>query len=239
MESDEKVLSEIPQYVVDYAPLVHLYSGEEYWPCDIREHLRHITPELNFTPVQASWQHPRLENLDGLNQWEYGRHVFLTSNDNVEDHPEWLMGKKNIPAAPAPSRHAEPGFSSQPGARKIRGGRSDAPAVLVVVDKGHGIVDAFWFFFYSFNLGNVVVLRFGNHIGDWEHTVVRFHHGKPKAVFARRTATRPSRKLASGQSSIPQQGRTPCMQHPGCTRIYFPGPCYMIKPTKGRYGTRL
>lgn len=175
-ENDENDVSQIPHYVVDYAPLVHLYSAEKYWPCDMGEHLHHITPELNFTPVQASWQHPQLDNLDGLNRWEYGRHIFLTSDDNVEDHPEWLMGEKNIPATPAPS-------SSQLATHKIQGGRSDAPAVLVVVNKGHGIVDAFWFYFYSFNLGNTVVWRFGNHVGDWEHCLVRFHHGKPKAVF--------------------------------------------------------
>ena len=64
------------------------------------------------------------------------------------------------------------------------GGRSDAPAILVVMDKGNGIVDAFWFYFYSFNLGNTVVnVRFGNHVGDWEHCLVRFHNGKPKALF--------------------------------------------------------
>jgi len=183
-ENNTNVLSQIPQYVVDYAPLVHLYSGEEYWPCDIREHLHHITPELNFTPVLSSRQHPKLDNLDALNRWEYGRHMFLTSDDNVEDHPEWLMGEKNIPAAPpTSSQESEHVYTSQAAAQKIQGGRSDAPAVLVVVNKGHGIVDAFWFFFYSFNLGNVVVLRFGNHIGDWEHTVVRFQNGKPKAVF--------------------------------------------------------
>jgi Vacuolar protein sorting-associated protein 62 len=183
-EKDENVLSQIPQYVVDYAPLVHLYSGEEYWPCDMGEHLYHITPELNFTPVQAGWQHPRLDNLSGLNRWEYGRHVFLTSDDNVEDHPDWLMGKKNIPVAYSSyTDQVEESVPPQGATNQIQAGRSEAPAVLVVVDKGDGIVDAFWFFFYSFNLGNVVVLRFGNHVGDWEHTVIRFHNGKPKAVF--------------------------------------------------------
>lgn len=68
--------------------------------------------------------------------------------------------------------------------KKVVGGRSDAPAVLVVVPKGDGVVDAFWFFFYSYNLGNTVFnVRFGNHVGDWEHTTVRFHNGVPKAVF--------------------------------------------------------
>lgn len=65
-----------------------------------------------------------------------------------------------------------------------KAGRSGAPAVLVVVDKGNGVVDAFWFFFYSFNQGNMVFnIRFGNHVGDWEHTLVRFRDGEPESVF--------------------------------------------------------
>jgi Vacuolar protein sorting-associated protein 62 len=180
---DENVLSQIPRYILDYAPLVHLYSGERYWPCDMGDHLSHTTPELNYTPVRTSLQHPRLENLNDLNRWDYGRHMFLTSNDNVEDHPEWLLGEKNIPTAPPSNPKSHRDYPSRAAIQGIEGGRSDAPAVLVVVNKGHGIVDAFWFFFYSFNLGNVVILRFGNHVGDWEHTVVRFHNGRPKAVF--------------------------------------------------------
>ena len=55
---------------------------------------------------------------------------------------------------------------------------------MVVVDKGEGVVDAFWFYFYSYNLGNKVFnIRFGNHVGDWEHTAIRFYNGKPKAIF--------------------------------------------------------
>jgi hypothetical protein len=249
---DERILREIPQYVLDYAPLVHLYSGEQFWPGDIAEHLYHITPYLNYTPVQPRWQHPKLNDLDGLNQWEKGRFVYLTSNDNVEDRPEWLGGDKNIseriPGLLDDNLEDEPwaewdgridgelpddvedgrkswevageggtrdrgGDRPNPTAvrisiptdtiegegfviedqskvkrsllgKRLTGGRSDAPAVLVTVDKGNGIVDAFWFFFYSFNLGNVVLnVRFGNHVGDWEHSLVRFKNGKPKAVF--------------------------------------------------------
>lgn len=258
---DERRLHDIPNYVMDYAPLVHLYSGEQFWPCDIAEHLFHTTPELNYTPLLPDWQHPNLTDLDDLNRWERGRNVFLTSDDDVEGRPEWLEGEKNIPDVP-PNDHAseineawaewdgrvdgdlrgdidsemetwyeigEDSTRDQGGNRdalegsthvpvktsegedfvlenesiehsaaeelKTRrsktavpkqtvGGRSDAPAVLIVVDKGHGVVDAFWFYFYSFNLGNVVFnVRFGNHVGDWEHSMVRFHHGKPKAIY--------------------------------------------------------
>ena len=243
---EERVLREIPDYVMEYAPLVHLYSGEQFWPCNIAEHLYHITPTLNYTPVQSEQMPPTLKDLDDLNEWP-GRWVYLTSNDNVEERPSWLEGEKNIPKLPSPDDQLadNEGWVHKPGrtylqsvtdaladladwfapdldgfdknedfqmttsreskSRKaarhphfelkrsifsstehapLKGGRSDAPAILVTVNKGHGIVDAFWFFFYSFNLGNVVLnVRFGNHVGDWEHTAIRFQHGKPKAVF--------------------------------------------------------
>jgi hypothetical protein len=242
---------EVPHYVLDYAPLIYLYSGEEYWPGDIAEHLIHTTPHLNYTPLQSADDHPDLNNLNNLNRW--GRFVYLQSDDNVEDRPDWLGGETNIPSVPDDNKndgesedqdrgkghfeedsdgeksgwfHAGVGDSVERGGirpvptstgltvpttipegdelvdvekswqpelrerrrqlmgKKVVGGRSDAPAVLVMVPKGDGVVDAFWFFFYSYNLGNAVFnIRFGNHVGDWEHTVVRFQHGKPKAVF--------------------------------------------------------
>jgi len=247
---DERVLREIPDYVLEYAPLVHLFSGEQYWPCDIAEHLYHINPELNYTSIQSDSVHPTLQNLDEYNQYQHGRWVFLTSRDDPEEHPDWLGGEKNIPNVPnnpdddfadndgwihhpgrtylqglkdalgdmkdwfgaghsfaddadfkesatAAKAHAKALMDAQAQyeyhqelkrdpaePHRLRGGRSDAPAVLVTVNKGHGIVDAFWFFFYSFNLGNSVFnVRFGNHVGDWEHTAIRFQHGEPKAVF--------------------------------------------------------
>ena len=181
-----RIKHEIPQYVLDYAPLVHLYSEEQFWPCDMKDHLLHVTPELNYTPIEGL-PPLNLSNLDQLNRFEKGRDVFLTSNDNVEDRPEWLGGQVNIPDDYTDDSKNY-GSDSQATSPKFgtlgRGGHSDAPAVLVTINKGDGIVDAFWFFFYSYNLGNVVFnVRFGNHIGDWEHTLVRFQHGKPKVVF--------------------------------------------------------
>lgn len=254
--NDERALREIPQYVLDHAPLMHLFSGEKFWPCDIADHLIHTTPHLNYTPIQAKSDHPNLTNLDELN--EFGYSVYLQSDDNVEERPAWLGGEANVPIKPAgdyedddwefdpdgdgdltdeediswyeagigdfkekggerpdpTSPHDamptdtpegeeivyEDGYEApvyrEP--RMVRrtldwsagkkhgspGGRSEAPAVLIVIDKGDGVIDAFWFYFYSYNLGNVVLnVRFGNHVGDWEHSVVRFQHGKPKAVF--------------------------------------------------------
>jgi hypothetical protein len=234
--SDQERLQRIiPQYVLDHAPYVHLYSGETYWPGEIADHLLHTTPHVNYTPVTERWQHPDLNNLGELNH--FGRQVFLQSDDNVEDEPDWLLGESNIPEKsdgpfrlPEGVRH-EPGVvghwtfhsekqpkyhdpdlnkfylagkdrspnesdpkietkatyqegSSDELRKRSVGGRSNAPVVLLVVDKGNDVVDAFWFYFYSYNLGNAVFgVRFGNHVGDWEHTAIRFHKGSPKLVF--------------------------------------------------------
>ena len=188
LSQDPRVMQEVPQYVIDYAPLVHLFSGEQFWPCDIAEHLFHVTPELNYTPVQGRLQSSKLTNLDRLNQFQDGRYVYLTSNDNVEDRPEWLGGENNIPDQfdyDGDDDNDDAKLEAMVKGRKTNGGgRSNAPAVLVVVDKGKGIVDAFWFFFYSYNLGNKVFnIRWGNHVGDWEHTLIRFQHGEPKLLF--------------------------------------------------------
>ncbi|KAJ5142114.1 hypothetical protein N7526_003109 [Penicillium atrosanguineum] len=224
-DAEERARREIPDY---------------FWPGDIAEHLYHTTPMLNYTPIQAQWDHPTLDNLKELNQWETGRHVFLSSNDDVQTRPPWLEGERNIPESdeemkeswadwdgrvdgkiPGDTeedraewldlRHPEDDdrdMGSLQGHRLLRqelrkryggkpiqepiqdtpmegaGGRSDAPVILLVMDKGNGVVDVFWFFFYSFNLGNTVAnVRFGNHVGDWEHCMMRFHNGEPKALF--------------------------------------------------------
>jgi len=187
--SDSRVVNEIPNYVFEHAPLVHLFSGEEFWPCDMAEHLEHVTPNLNYTPILSQNQNLNLTNLDDLNEYNKGRFVYLKSDDNVEERPDWLGGQKNVPNVTAENPHntlpqhphSDPRILKE---RPLRGGRSDAPAVLIVVNKGHGIVDAFWFYFYSYNLGRKVLnVRFGNHVGDWEHSLVRFQHGKPKVLF--------------------------------------------------------
>ena len=210
----------IPRYVLDYAPLVHLSSNEQFWPCDIAEHLLHVDPRLNYTLLRTGLELLNLTNLDQLNKWDYGGHLYIQSKDDVETRPQWLSGRKNIPSdSELPGIHG----SNEDGAAYIGlrdqailgrktylgpnehthgdtvhtstakaelnpaemtlGGRSRAPATLIVVQKADGIVDAFWFFFYSYNLGNQVLVRFGNHVGDWEHTMVRFENGKPKAVY--------------------------------------------------------
>jgi hypothetical protein len=241
--NDDRVLKDVPQYVLDAAPLIHLYSKEEFWPSDITEHLLHTDPYANHTSLNIT--NHTLYNLHELNEGRRGRFVFMQSQDDVESRPSWLGSAYNKPK-PYPDddleddaetypeffeadvtqedketwfdpygpgqKTANPISSSsfrvqnsnprRPSRRRRRdqsiilppvlpaipqpspSGRSPAPAILIMVDKGHGILDAFWFYFYSYNLGTTVFnIRFGNHIGDWEHSLIRFHNGIPKAVF--------------------------------------------------------
>ena len=165
----------------------------------------HTTPHLNYTPITSPLTHNlQLSNLDVLNAW--GRHVFLTSNDDPTDPPSWLRGDRNVPAGSDKDCHGD-GDGDGDGGSDGDGdmGLSSAPAIIIWTEKPYGIVDVFYFYFYSFNLGNTVAgWRFGNHVGDWgvlltsppsresaltltgsmvEHTMVRFVDGQPIKMF--------------------------------------------------------
>lgn len=234
-------LKEIPDYVLNYAPLVHLYSQEFFWPSDIADHMKHVTPDVDDDTWAYNESEPlTLSNLNELSSKLGFEHV--NSKDDVESRPRWLHSKRNRPVAFSDNEEGQvqesepdrllsdettwsevdrdhplqrisdprklPGGRSRPLARRSliepfreqqrlmseedqnelnkpdESGYSRAPATLVMVDKGSGVVDAFWFFFYAYNLGQTVLgTRYGNHVGDWEHCMIRFEAGVPRAVF--------------------------------------------------------
>ncbi|TQS35949.1 hypothetical protein Golomagni_03616 [Golovinomyces magnicellulatus] len=235
-DDDVHVLKEVPQYVIDHAPLIHLYSGEHFWPSDITEHLMHTIPYLDHNTFNLSTHQYTPYNLEKLNQGCDSNHVFMHSRDDVEERPKWLGSAYNIPTSyndysdtngsnnnneqtdedksgnfkdTDESSHkisdvneSEDLFSNATRKIDLRrsqtytssfltsstpknpSGYSSAPSILVIVDKGSGTVDAFWFYFYSYNLGTTVFnIRFGNHVGDWEHSLIRFQDGVPQSVF--------------------------------------------------------
>ncbi|KAG6008933.1 hypothetical protein E4U43_000084 [Claviceps pusilla] len=243
-----RISNDVPDYVVNHAPLVHLYSGEQFWPSDIREHVQHMDVVVDDEVLNMTDDKLSLHNLARLNKYEGV--VTLHSIDDVESRPTWLHSHDNIPtpfddddddddddydddhdndggdgdssgkdgqlspherttwfdvskdrplhriSGPRPGRSHQHRYQPQQdlsgnlhrnqrrGHKPDADGYTRAPAVLILVDKGSGILDAFWFFFYSYNLGQTVLgIRFGNHVGDWEHCMIRFEHGVPRGIF--------------------------------------------------------
>lgn len=166
-KSHQKTLEdgEIPQYVVDFAPYVHLYSEERYWPYDVAKFVNHFYVLYKNGTVAYSAEDGEL-NITMLGELPKIAKIYLTANEDFDTDPEWITGSKNKPSL-------------------VNGEIKDAPATLIVVDKGNGWVDAFWFYFYSFNLGPFVMGSgpYGNHVGDWEHSLVRFYKGQPIIVW--------------------------------------------------------
>jgi hypothetical protein len=85
--------------------------------------------------------------LDTLNDLG-GEDVYLTSNEDLGKIPNYLHGQ-------APNK-------------KTLQTEEAVSTVVIVVDKGDGIVDAFYMYFYTFNQGPTVYgHELGDHLGDW------------------------------------------------------------------------
>lgn len=135
----------LPAYALTYAPYTYLQSGEAWFPSDVATHVKHMSVESNFKNVSTTVS---LATLNTFPSSDY-----LTSYDNVETNPAWLT-----------SGYGKPNSK----------GYSAAPATIIAVEK-NGFVDVFYFYFYSYNHGSLVLgSRVDNHVGDWEHSMVRF-----------------------------------------------------------------
>ncbi|KAL8945730.1 MAG: hypothetical protein Q9222_007771, partial [Ikaeria aurantiellina] len=145
------------------APLVWFHPEEKYFPSDIGAQLVHTKPELNFAPVEGYPTPLTLDNLDALNAVN-GTHIYLTSNDDVTTRPAWLNGVK-----PDPSTHASTGAIS---------------AAIITNDRGNGRLDAFYMYFTAYNWGGRLLgSDVDEHVGDWEHNLIRFENGAPSEVW--------------------------------------------------------
>jgi len=144
------------------APVVWLQSQDLYLPSDIGAQIIHTKPEENYTPLNGAPSPLTLNNLDSLNSLG-GASVYLTSLDDITKNPSWFKGV------------------TPDGSGKTNGAVSSA---IIVNDHGSGFVDAFYFYFYAYNEGNTVLgQEFGDHVGDWEHNMIRFSNGIPQAVW--------------------------------------------------------
>ena len=155
----------VPKYVLEYAPIVYLYTSDGYRPSDIGTQLVHTRPELNFTTITGTPKPLTLDNVNDLNNLhgENGSDVYLTAKGDISQNPTWLNGVK------PDSDGKTDGASS---------------CAIIVNDHGDGLVDAFYMYFYAFNQGGTYLGQaFGNHVGDWEHNMVRFQNGEPQALW--------------------------------------------------------
>ncbi|KAK1675517.1 vacuolar protein sorting-associated protein 62 [Colletotrichum godetiae] len=166
-----------PDYVIQHAPLLWLHSEDPYMPSDLLTHIQHTSPALDGNPI-SNVATLGLDNLETLNR--FGDEVALTSNDDPLSYPEWIHGA--TPDADGRISNA-------------------TPCVVVLVEKGERDLDAFYFYFYSFNEGmnisqvlepfNRMVkgekaqsgMHFGDHVGDWEHNMIRFKGGRPTGIY--------------------------------------------------------
>jgi hypothetical protein len=148
----------VPDFVVKYAPMVYLYSADPWKPSDIATQLNNTEPRVDFKVV--SDQELSLDNLSFLNGLG-GDKVYLTSKTKpyANPVPGYLFG-----VLPNGQGKTEGAVSS----------------TIVVNDHGDGTVDAFYFYFYAFDRG---ALSIGNHVGDWEHSMIRFVNQTPSALW--------------------------------------------------------
>jgi hypothetical protein len=140
-------------------------------PSDLQAQLNNTVPEVNFTAVTNVPSPPLLSNLDQLNSaasCNPGQFnpcpLYLTSKVSPNSTPSWLYG-----VLPDPVTYETVGAKS---------------CAIIVNDHGNGVVDAYYMYFYAFNLGQTVLGQIlGNHVGDWEHTMVRFTNGTPTSMW--------------------------------------------------------
>jgi hypothetical protein len=131
----------IPSYALKYAPYAYLSPNETYWPSDISTHIQYVFPAINYTHIQYVFpaiNYTQVASSVSLeNVATYPSSTFLTSKDNTTNQnaptEAWLL-----------SNYGKPSSS----------GLSAAPATIIAVTKPGGIVDVFYFMFYSYNFGN-------------------------------------------------------------------------------------
>ncbi|KAF3007515.1 hypothetical protein E8E13_005783 [Curvularia kusanoi] len=159
-------MMDVPVFAKKHAPLFYLHSTDKYHPTDLSTFLQHVRPQIDFEDVKPSQPALTLADLD---QWNTrgdsnGENVYLTSIENVAEEPEWLRGGTGVDNAD--------------------GVQSYRPGAIIVVERGGNFVDVFYFMFWAFNHGGKVFSQaFGNHVGDWEHVMIRFWNGTPTKVW--------------------------------------------------------
>ncbi|EME38920.1 hypothetical protein DOTSEDRAFT_75581 [Dothistroma septosporum NZE10] len=160
--------SGVPDCILKYAPIAHLFTEEKYNPSDISAQLTNTQPALNRTTITAGPSPLTLNNLNDLNNIpssNSGHDIYLTSNLDftTSPTPQYLYGV--VPDGTGATQNA-------------------TSCTIITVAKENNTLDAFYLYFYAYNFGGVYFgVEVGDHVGDWEHTMVRFVNETPEAVW--------------------------------------------------------
>ena len=138
-----------------------LHSEDPFRPADLLKHIQHTTPTINQKPLSGLPEKLDLDNLAVLNDVDGGR-VSLTSDDDITALPSWLLGE-----------------TPDESGRVL----NSTPCVVILVERSASDVDAFFFYFYSYDRGPNITqvlpplngliedtengMHFGDHVGDW------------------------------------------------------------------------
>lgn len=145
---------------------MYLHSQDPYLPSDMQAQLDNTIPKINLDvfPADAKLPSLTLDNLNSLNSYgKGGVDVFLTSKEDVTKPPAYLLGKRPNSAG------------------VIEGAKTGA---IIVAERDAKTTDVFYMYFYAYNDGGKVMeVNFGNHVGDWEHVMIRFVDKKPENVW--------------------------------------------------------
>ncbi|KIV89820.1 hypothetical protein PV10_07191 [Exophiala mesophila] len=154
---------DVPDFVRRYAPVAYLSATEKYFPSDLTTHLANSHPVTGSGDPIPFTSPLSLTNLNTLSDQT---DIYTTSNTGILSLPPWFHGTKPSPDGTLGTTRA---------------------SVIITVSKPNNILDVFYFYFYTYNQGNWVLdnpaLEFGNHVGDWEHTMIRFQNSLPQSVY--------------------------------------------------------
>ncbi|KAI1840848.1 hypothetical protein JX266_012930 [Neoarthrinium moseri] len=176
----------VPDYVTRYgAKLLPQVTLRPMYAREIAYLLQHsttchTTPMAQTKPI-AGLPQLDLDNLALLNEGFDGLTVALTANDDITALPAWIFGET-------------------PDELGRLHNSTSCVVILVESAEGSSDVDVFYFYFYSYNRGANITqvlppikslieddiedgMHFGDHVGDWEHNMVRFHEGQPTGIY--------------------------------------------------------
>ena len=208
-------IREIPQFIIDYAPMVYLYSEENYFPGDIKTYIpkfKLCMPSKNYNKVERlvdklkelknGSETPKeiCINQDGVltthNLSTYFNVDLKHTDDGIffernDQSPDFILNSKYFFMT---KKFFNPKSDFFQGHKPRNMGQAPlTPSNLIVKyyyqDGVVDYIDAFWGLFYPFNEGAYVMGAgpWGNHLGDWEHILLRFYPFqntyKPTAIW--------------------------------------------------------